>query len=105
MRMPFGQYAGERLDDLDESYLDWLLTVPNLSPKLRREVCRQLFLQDRAEWLESAACVLPRILWQWITAMQERYGDDGAACEVVVDALAVLEQLCSEFTGTTRAEE
>lgn len=99
MRMPFGKHRGEPVADLDEDYLSWLLTLDNLSPQLRAAVADQLGVQDREDWLDSAACVLPGVVWQWRRMMAERYGDDPASLDVVADGLRLLEQLCSGVTG------
>src|SRR5689334_22759860 len=43
MRMPFGKHQGERLEDIPESYLWWILdNVADLNPLLRRAIVRHL---------------------------------------------------------------
>lgn len=40
-RMPFGKHKGQRFTDLPESYLDWLLSLDDLSPALAGAIRRE----------------------------------------------------------------
>lgn len=45
MKMPFGKYKGEDLEDLPTDYIDWLLTECDLLPDLEAELENQLKLR------------------------------------------------------------
>jgi len=38
MKMTFGKYKGQELDDLPDHYIQWLLEEATLPPKLRDEL-------------------------------------------------------------------
>jgi len=45
MKMPFGKYKGEFVDELPADYIDWLLTECDLRPALQKELEAQLALK------------------------------------------------------------
>lgn len=45
MRMPFGKYKGEFVDELPADYVDWLLAECDLRPALQAELEAQLALK------------------------------------------------------------
>jgi uncharacterized protein (DUF3820 family) len=46
MRMPFGKYAHEKLEDLPSDYIEWVLeNVEKLRPELEEELMNQLCLR------------------------------------------------------------
>jgi uncharacterized protein (DUF3820 family) len=43
MKMPFGKYKDQEVEDIPSYYLEWILTnVPNLTPSLQQEMENQL---------------------------------------------------------------
>lgn len=53
MKMPFGKYKGEYVDELPADYIDWLLTECDLRPALQKELEAQLALK-RGEGVSRA---------------------------------------------------
>jgi hypothetical protein len=45
-RMPFGCHKGKRLSDVPTNYLQWLTTLPDLKPQLRRDIEAELSQRD-----------------------------------------------------------
>ncbi len=45
--MPFGKFTGVPFDQVDVNYLDWLLTLDNLRPWLRKAI--EVELSQRVE--------------------------------------------------------
>lgn len=45
MRMPFGKYEGDRLCELPEDYIEWLLGWKGLREPLRSELKRELMFR------------------------------------------------------------
>jgi uncharacterized protein (DUF3820 family) len=46
--MPFGKYRGKALSECPVRYLDWVLGLDNLDPKLKKDILD--YLQGCAEW-------------------------------------------------------
>jgi hypothetical protein len=45
--MPFGKYRDRELVDIPDDYLDWLLTLADLAPRLRKHIERELEARDQ----------------------------------------------------------
>ncbi len=56
--MPFGKYRGWPLDELPDTYLDWLASLDNLREPLRSAVYRE---QDRRQDYDHSAPTLMRL--------------------------------------------
>ncbi len=55
-KMPFGKHRGQYLDEIEATYLHWLLTLDNLGRGLRYAVEHELAERDRDDrWLRRQA--------------------------------------------------
>lgn len=42
MKMPFGKYKGEHIEDIPTNYLKWLEEQPNIDSELRRHLNHEI---------------------------------------------------------------
>ena len=103
VRLPFGAHKGERIDDVDESYLWWLVDLPSIGPTLREAVRKQLGLIDDG-YGGSAAEALPGIIFRWFEIMRDLF-PDWPESFVVERGFGTLKELCERVTGQTWPEE
>lgn len=95
MRMPFGKHQGERVDELPESYLAWVLdNVDTLQPTLRDEIERVLEIG----WHASAVQVpTGDVIGRWYRELAREYhpdhGGSHAEMKVVNRANELLREL------------
>lgn len=72
--MPFGRYRGTPLEDLPDSYVDWLLAEANLRPRLRTELederSRRWEKKTTADQLASilSTCPSPHLVSEIVAA-------------------------------------
>jgi hypothetical protein len=74
VRLPFGKYRGEDIEDVPLSYLAWLLEETRLTPDLRaailEEVARRLGLEVPRQEPPQAA-IVPAELRRWAAEIVE----------------------------------
>jgi hypothetical protein len=76
MKMPFGKYRGEKLTEIPESYLCWVLdTCEDISPTLRLAIERTLDLPDEPRTRPSALLV-PELVDRWYRTLALEFHPD-----------------------------
>ncbi len=106
-KMPFGKHRGQYLDEIEPTYLHWLLTLDNLSRGLRHAVEHELAERDRDDrWLRrqqtegtggQAVDVQARGATE-AAAQREAVGvDRDYALEIVSQGRRIVFAACTEF--------
>jgi uncharacterized protein (DUF3820 family) len=107
-RLPFGKHKGQRVADVPQDYLHWLLDSPRTSAGLKKTISAFLEIDVAEDATEpepvTAAVALPYVTWLWSQEMNKRYLLDDAARKVVADGEAVLKRICTTFANKQWAE-
>ncbi len=100
-RLTFGRFTGKRLTEVPADYLLWL--ADNAESETLRNLARQQLGLEPADLgpdpsPEAASVVLPGVIFEWLTTMQQKHAGRPLALDVVRDGCEVLKSICTRYT-------